>query len=154
VLLLLEGINDLDATYGFQPTPSEEQTVVGYLQTDVFSAMEAGVPFIFVSTILPVTNCSPASQDCHVGPGSSSNVDATVANAAINQTNAMIKAGISGAIIVDGNAAFLAQDPTLASLIETDGLHGTPTGYRVLAQTFMNGILNHVPVTSLRRVRR
>jgi len=39
-------------------------------------------------------------------------------------------------------------------LIEIDGLHATPAGYTVLAQTFMNGIVSHIPVTSLRRVRR
>ena len=151
VLLLLEGTNDLDG-FNYTPTASEEQTIVGYLRTDVLNAVEAGVPFIFVSTILPVANCSPASTNCHVGPPV--NVDASVANSYINQTNAMIKAGLSGAIIVDGNAAFLATDPTLASLIEIDGLHATPAGYTVLAQTFMNGIVSHIPVTSLRRVRR
>jgi lysophospholipase L1-like esterase len=152
VLLLLEGINDLDVTFAFRPTPSQEQMIVGYLRTDVSNAVAAGVPFIFVSTILPVTNCSPTSMNCHVGP--SVNVDASIANAAISQTNAIIKAGISGAIIVDGNAAFYANDPTLASLIEIDGLHGTPPGYTVLAQTFMNAIVNHIPVTSLRRIHR
>jgi lysophospholipase L1-like esterase len=152
VLLLLEGINDLDATYGFAPTPSEEQTVVGYLQTDVFNAVEAGVPFIFVSTILPVTDCSPASTDCHVGPDSSSNVDATVANKVISQTNALMKSTIRGAIVVDGYADFYTADPTLASLIESDGLHATPAGYKQLAQTFMNGIVSHIPITSLRRI--
>ncbi len=151
VLLLLEGTNDLDG-FDYTPTASEEQTIVGYLRTDVLNAVAAGVPFIFVSTILPVADCSPASTNCHVGP--KVNVDASVANGYINQTNAMIKAGISGAIIVDGNAAFLATDPTLASLIEIDGLHATPAGYTVLAQTFMNGIVSHIPVSSLRRVHR
>ncbi len=66
----------------------------------------------------------------------------------------MIKAGINGAIIVDGNGFFYATDPTLASLIETDGLHGTPSGYKALAQAFMNAIVSHVPITSLRRVDR
>jgi len=151
VLLLLEGINDLDG-FNFKPTASEEQTIVGYLKTDVSNAVRAGVPFIFVSTILPVTNCSPTSMNCHVGP--SVNVDASVANTTINQTNALIRAGISGAIIVDGNAAFYSADSTLASLIEIDGLHGTPAGYRVLAQAFVNAIVNHIPITSLHRVHR
>jgi lysophospholipase L1-like esterase len=151
VLLLLEGTNDLDG-FEYTPTQSEEQTIVGYLQQDVTNARIAGVPFIFVSTILPVTDCSPASEDCHVGL--SVNVDASTANIYINQTNALIKSTISGAIIVDGYAAFYSQDPTLASLIETDGLHGTPAGYKALAQAFMNAILNHVPVTSLRRIHR
>jgi lysophospholipase L1-like esterase len=151
VLLLLEGINDL-GEFGYTPTPSEEQTIVGYLKADVSNAVRAGVPFIFVSTILPVTNCSSASTNCHVGP--SVNVDASVANTSINQTNALIRAGISGATIVDGNAAFFAADPTLASLIEIDGLHATPAGYTVLAQAFMTAIVNHIPISSLRRVRR
>lgn len=151
VLLLLEGINDLGAV-GYQPTPSEEKTIVGYLKQDVSNALAARVPFIFVSTILPVTDCSSASENCHVGP--SVNVEASVANVAINQTNALIRAGIGGATIVDGNAAFFAADPTLASLIEIDGLHGTPAGYRVLAQAFMNAIVNRIPITSLNRVRR
>lgn len=151
VLLLLEGTNDLDG-FGYTPTSAEEKTIVGYLKMDVANAVAAGVPFIFVSTILPVADCSPESTNCHVGP--SVNVDATVANFYINQTNATIKAGISGAIIVDGNAAFIATDPTLASLIEIDGLHATPAGYTVLAQTFMNAIVSHIPITSLRRIHR
>jgi lysophospholipase L1-like esterase len=151
VLLLLEGTNDLDG-FGYTPTPAEEKTIVGYLKTDVANAVTAGVPFIFVSTILPVTDCSPESSNCHVGP--SVNVDASVANANINQTNALIRASISGATIVDGNAALFAADPTLASLIEIDGLHATPAGYTVLAQAFMNAIVNHIPITSLHRVRR
>jgi lysophospholipase L1-like esterase len=151
VLLLLEGINDLGG-FNYMPTASEEQAIVGYLKTDVFNALKAGVPFIFVSTILPVTNCSSASTNCHVGP--SVNVDASVANNAISQTNAMIRAGISGAIVVDGNAAFFAADPTLGSLIEIDGLHATPAGYTVLAQAFMNAIVTHIPITSLHRIRR
>jgi lysophospholipase L1-like esterase len=152
VLLLLEGTNDLDGFDYDMPTALEEQTIVGYLQTDVANALNAGVPFIFVSTILPVTNCTSTSTDCHVGP--KVNVDATTANATINQTNAMIKANISGAIIVDGYGAFMANDPTLASLIESDGLHATPKGYMVLAQQFMNALVSHVPITSLRRIHR
>jgi lysophospholipase L1-like esterase len=151
VLLLLEGTNDLEG-FGYTPTPSQEQIIVGYLKTDVSNAVRAGVPFIFVSTILPVTNCSPASTNCHVGP--SVNVDASVANKNINDTNALIRAGISGATIVDGYAAFFAADPTLGSLIEIDGLHATPAGYAVLAQAFMNSIVSHIPITSLRRIHR
>jgi lysophospholipase L1-like esterase len=152
VLLILEGINDLSG-FDFAPTPSQEQTIVGYLTTDVSNAVSASVSFIFVSTILPVTNCTSGNpDDCRVGP--SVNVDASVANAAIDQTNAIIRAGIRGATLVDGNAALRAADPTLATLIGDDGLHPTPAGYTVLAQAFMDAIVNHIPITSLRRILR
>jgi lysophospholipase L1-like esterase len=153
VLLVLEGINDLAGTFSFTPKPADEQTIVNYLRTDVSKALGAGVSFIFVSTILPVTNCTSGDPgDCRVGPSVS--VDATAANTVINQTNAIIRAGIGGATIVDGNAAFLAADPTLATLVGDDGLHPTPAGYTVLARAFMNAIVNHIPITSLRRIHR
>jgi lysophospholipase L1-like esterase len=152
VLLLLEGINDL-AGLDFSAKSSDEQKIVGYLKTDVSNALSAGVSFIFVSTLLPVTNCTSGDPgDCRVGPSVS--VDAGVANLTIDQTNAIILAGIPGATVVDGNAAFRGTDPTLASLVGDDGLHPTPAGYTVLAQAFMNAIVTHIPITSLRRIHR
>jgi lysophospholipase L1-like esterase len=153
VLLVLEGINDLAGSFNFAPKPSDEQAIVGYLRTDASRAIGAGVSFTFVSTILPVTNCTSGdSGDCRVGPSVS--VDAAAANRVINETNAIIRAGIGGATIVDGNAAFLAADPTLATLVSDDGLHPTPAGYAVLAQAFMNAIVSRIPITSLRRIPR
>jgi lysophospholipase L1-like esterase len=65
--------------------------------------------------------------------------------------NAVIRSGIGGATIVEGNAAFKVADPTLASLIDVDGLHPTKIGYAVLAQAWMNAVAARVPITSVRR---
>ena len=88
-------------------------------------------------------------QPCR-GAESGDSADLLNKNAAIDQVNAKIRAGIGGATIVDGNAAFKAADPTLASLIDVDGLHPTKTGYAALAQAWMTGVASKVPITSVR----
>ena len=151
VLLLLEGVNDIAGTYGWTPTANDAQTIFNYLKNDVASAISSGVSFIFVSTILPVANCMPFDppQPCR-GAASGDSADLLNKNAAIDQVNTKIRAGIGGATIVDGNAAFKAADPTLASLIDVDGLHPTKAGYAVLAQAWMTAVASKVPITSIR----
>jgi lysophospholipase L1-like esterase len=152
VLLLLEGVNDIAGTYDWAPTTVQGQTIVGYLRSDVSRAISNGVSFVFVSTILPVGNCTSFNppQPCR-GADPSVPGDFVAKNAAIDQVNAIIRSGIGGATIVEGNAAFKVADPTLASLIDVDGLHPTKTGYAVLAQAWMNAVAARVPITSVRR---
>lgn len=153
VFMLLEGVNDIGGD-SWQPTTAEEQTIIGYLRSDVSNAVAAKVPFVFVSTILPVKECPVEStQACRVGNYGDPTVP-NEANASIDQINELIRAGMPGAIIVDGNSAFKVADPTLSSLLGDDGLHPTPAGYGVLARAFMNAITAHIPITSLRRARR
>jgi lysophospholipase L1-like esterase len=158
VMLLLEGINDIfagtDPVTGenYTPTQKEIRNIITNLQCDVSRAISNGVSFVFVSTILPIANCAADSPCRGADPSDSSMLGR--ANGVIDQVNQMIRTTIGGATIVEGNAAFIAADPTLATLIEDDGLHPTPDGYRVLAQAWMNAIASHIPVTSLRRVRR
>jgi lysophospholipase L1-like esterase len=154
VLLLLEGINDIGGQYNYVPTQADEQMIYGYLKSDVAAAVAARVPFIFVSTILPVRECPTESpEQCRVGDYGDSTVP-NLGNMHIGETNALILSGIPGAFIVDGNAQLRAADPTLVTLIGEDGLHPTPAGYAALAQAFMNGITAHIPVAALRRLHR
>ncbi len=96
--------------------------------------------FVFVSTILPVIECEGCRGDL-------------TSNAAIDQTNGLIRSRLVGATIVESNILFKASDPSLLSLLESDGLHPTPAGYTVLARAFETAIVNRIPITSLRRRR-
>jgi lysophospholipase L1-like esterase len=157
VMLLLEGINDIaQSAVSYQPDLTEEQAIVRSLRNDVTNAINAGVAYVFVSTILPVSECyvgPDQPQPCRVGDVGDPTVP-NVANGYIDQVNAMIRTTVGGVTIVDGNAAFRAADPTLATLIDEDGLHPTPAGYGLLAQAWMNALVSHIPITSLHSVRR
>lgn len=138
-LLLLEGINDLDANV-------PQGTIVAALQSDVDNAKAAGVKNVFIGTLLPQRDC--------VNDGTVIECAVLHANtAAINSTNVEIKLMASGhgAIAVDLNAAFKAADPTLVSLISNDGLHPTTAGFTLIAQTFFNAMLANIPVVSVRQ---
>ena len=145
VLLMLEGANDIS---GEVPP----QQIVSALLANVTSARLAGVTFVFVGTILPQTVCRPSSgiSDCRTSfdPGVVSQINVT-----IDQTNALLRASLFNATLVESNASFRATDPTLASLIDVDGLHPLPAGYKVLAQAFRTAIINRIPITSLRHRR-
>ena len=152
VMLLLEGINDIaGAATPYQPTASEKGAIISALRADVTAAIANGVSYIFVSTILPVANCQ--SEPCRGADPNDPTRTLAIANASINSVNAMIRSQVGGATIVDANAAFFANDPTLATLIDVDGLHPLPMGYTVLAKTFLSGITTKVPITSVRRRR-
>jgi lysophospholipase L1-like esterase len=144
-LLLLEGIDDLAGSYSM----SVMAQVAADLQTDIQEASEAGVSFVFVGTLLPQGTCTMTT--CR-----GSNVN----NPAIAEANSLIAAMVagesaSGAVLVDVNAAYTAIDsPNFTTLIDTDGLHPTPAGNTVTAQTFLSAILAKVPVLSRRGVRR
>jgi lysophospholipase L1-like esterase len=148
VLLMLEGINDINAIAGGDTTVTP-QGIVSALLANVTSARLAGVTFVFVGTILPETVCRDR-LNCR------SNEDPGVVNqinAIVDQTNALLRGSLFNATLVESNAVFRATDPTLASLIDTDGLHPLPAGYKVLAQAFHTAIINRIPITSLRRHR-
>lgn len=139
-LLLLEGINDLsDGGYSM----SAMTQVTAALQTDIQNASAAGVPFVFVGTLLPEGTCSMTT--CR---------GSNLHNPAIASANSLIAAMVAsqsagGAVLVDLNAAYTAVDsPNFTTLIDTDGLHPTPAGNTVTAQTFLSAILAKVPVRS------
>jgi len=141
-LLLLEGINDLAAgNYSM----SAMTQVTAALQRDIQEAGTAGVSFVFVGTLLPQGTCTMTT--CR---GSNRN------NPAIASANNLIAAMVAGesatgAVLVDVNAAYTANDsPGFTTLIDTDGLHPTPAGNAVTAQTFLSAILARVPVLSHR----
>jgi lysophospholipase L1-like esterase len=139
-LLLIEGINDL-LNLGF--TNNAMQQVRSALQTDIHTAHAAGVTFVFVGTLLPNGTCQ--ALPCR---------GAVANNPAIDTTNGLIAAMVasesgSGALVVDTNAAYKASNsPSFLQLIDIDGLHPTPAGNAVTAQTFFSTIVTKVPVVS------
>ena len=66
----------------------------------------------------------------------------------ILETNFQIRqmAAVEGAVLVDAYDAFFGKE---AVLIMSDGLHLTPAGNEVLAQTFYTAIRNRVPASLL-----
>jgi len=145
-LLLLEGINDLaGGGYG----SSAMMQVTAALQTDIHNASAAGVSLIFVGTLLPEGTCTMTT--CR-----GSNVHNEAIASANNQIAAMVAGeSTTGAVLVDVNGAYTAMDsPGFTTLIDTDGLHPTPAGNAVTAQTFLSAILAKVRVLSQRVVGR
>ena len=144
-LLLLEGINDLDGNF----TTAATQGVVSDLQADIHNAHASGVSFVFVGTLLPLGTCSMTtcrgSKNDNVSISAANNLIATMVASEVN----------NGASLVDVYAAYAAADsPNFTTLIDTDGLHPTPAGNAVTAQTFLSAILAKVPVLSHRVVGR
>ena len=136
VLLLLEGINDLNAG-------STSQTVVNALRDNIRTAKERGAQFVFVSTLLPVAPevCGPPAPTCRAlfTPGGNT----TIAN--VNQSiRSMVAA--NGAHLVDPYDLFLANK---AAYIDVDGLHMRPAGYQALAEQFWMRVVQVVPPKQL-----
>ncbi|HWK10958.1 MAG TPA: GDSL-type esterase/lipase family protein [Vicinamibacterales bacterium] len=96
--------------------------------------LNAGVQFIFVSTLTPP------------GPTGSNRIDSN----AIVQANGKIRQQVAagGAVLVDSYAAFLGHE---ADYVNVDGLHLKPAGYQALADTFFAAIQATVPQTPLWR---
>lgn len=134
VLLLLEGINDLNA--GASP-----QSVADGLRFSIGTARERGVQYVFVSTLLPVApeNCGPAPPNCR---GRSTNNDV------IQAANALIRAMVpaTSGYLVDPYDVFLANRTTY---IDIDGLHLRPEGNRALANGFWDRIVQVIPAKQL-----
>jgi len=116
-LLVLEGINDFTQTTATDIIPN--------LRADIQVARNAGLTQVFLSTLLPQK------------PGSRS----MVSPQQIQSTNGQIRALAmeQNVPLVDNEAAFLAVGD-YCSLIEDDGLHATPAGYQLIAQTFFTAI--------------
>jgi lysophospholipase L1-like esterase len=123
VLLLLEGVNNLPST----AVPSGTGDVIGDLRTDILLAKAAGAK-VLLSTMTPI-----ASQGERVD---------LVQRANVAPMNVRIRAlaAEQGVPLVDSEALFLSRTDYERSLLDTDGLHCTPEGYRVIAQGFFDKI--------------
>lgn len=134
VLLLLQGINDLNA--GRSPG-----AVVEALSDHIAKAKERGVRHVFVSTLLPV-----APENCGTPPPRCRGLDTT--NAIVSTTNQGIRAMVpaNGAILVDPYDAFFANRSTY---VDIDGLHMRPAGYRALATAFWDRLVQVIPADQL-----
>jgi lysophospholipase L1-like esterase len=139
-ILILAGYNDLTdpCGHGGQPLTQACKDGIAAVGTGVRDCirhtkeLNAGVQFIFVSTLTPP------------GPSGSNRIDLN----AITQANALIRQQVAagGAVLVDSYAAFLGHE---ADYINTDGLHLKPAGYQALADTFFAAIQATVPQTPL-----
>jgi lysophospholipase L1-like esterase len=134
VVLLLEGINDLNA--GLSPS-----TVMHGVRDSIRTAREHGVEYVFVSTILPVApeNCGPAPPRCRGG---------STTNDVIAETNERLRETVpkEGGHLVDTFGRFMANR---AAYVDIDGLHLRPEGNRALADAFWERIVQVIPASQL-----
>jgi lysophospholipase L1-like esterase len=134
VLLLLEGINDLNGNVS-------PQAVVDGLRNTIGTAKERGVQYVFVSTLLPVApeNCGPAPPHCR---------GLFTTNTAVQTTNQGIRGMVpaTGAHLVDPYDLFFANR---ATYVDIDGLHLRPEGNRALANAFWERIVQVIPAKQL-----
>lgn len=136
VLLLLEGINDL----GGGVTPSR---VADAIRDSIDTALERGVAYVFVSTLLPT-----ATGNCLDQPGAPRCRGNDIAEADIVEANSLIRAVVpaAGGHLVDPYAEFVANR---ATYVDNDGLHLAPEGNRALASAFWSRIVEVVPAQAL-----
>ena len=133
VLLLLEGINDLNQGIG-------QNAVVNGLRDHIRTARDRGVQYVFVSTLLPVardvcTFPNPLVPRCRAEdtpPGQPAQIN--------NAIRSMVPG--AGAHLVDPYDQFVANR---ATYIDTDGLHLRPEGNRALANAFWDRIVQVIP---------
>ncbi len=134
VLLLLEGINDLNG--GEDPAD-----VMFAIRDSIRTAQERGVQYVFVSTILPVApeNCGTPPPNCR---GRFTDLDV------IAETNERIRGIVpaTGGHLVDPFDLFMANR---ATYIDIDGLHTRPDGNRALANAFWERIVQVIPPQQL-----
>ena len=137
VLLLLEGINDLNGG-------TAENTVLSGLRDHIRTARDRGVQYVFVSTLLPTapdvcTAPNPPDPRCRAKDTPAGQP------AQINQSiRSMISA--TGAFLVDPFDDFVAHR---AAYIDTDGLHLRPAGNQALATAFWNRVIEVIPARQL-----
>ncbi|HVT47867.1 MAG TPA: GDSL-type esterase/lipase family protein [Vicinamibacterales bacterium] len=124
VLLLFEGINDLNDTRDHDEIPQ----IVDTLRDDIREAIAHGVETVFVSTLTPQREPTP-------GASNRQPVDDQLIRDANDEIRDM--AAREGAIVVDGYAAI---DVDVATLVGADGLHLTVAGYQALANAFFTVI--------------
>ncbi len=130
VLLLEEGINDIDAN-----NPATITSTVSGLRQMIQQAKASGVQQVFVATFLPER------------AGACRGYRAGVIVPANDQIRAMV-AG-EGAQLSDIYAGFGGVAST--DLIGFDGLHPTEAGYQLIAQTFFDAIRQRLETTKVRR---
>ena len=137
VLLLLHGINDIN-------NGLSSQAVANALRDHVRTALDRGVEYVFVSTLLPVapdvcTFPSPGDPRCRA-------LDTPAGQPA--EVNERIRAMVpgTGAHLVDPYDEFVANR---AAYFDTDGLHPRPAGNRALATAFWNRIVEVIPAPQL-----
>jgi lysophospholipase L1-like esterase len=137
VLLLLEGINDLNGGTG-------PNTVVNALRDHIRTARDRGVQYVLVSTILPtaIDVCLDRNQ---VNPPCRAKTTPAGQPAQVNQAIRSMVAS-SGAFLVDPYDEFVANR---ATYIDIDGLHLRPAGNRALATAFWNRIIEVIPSRQL-----
>ncbi len=134
VLLLLEGINDLNGS-------EDPVEVTLALRDRIRDAIDRGVQYVFVSTILPVApeNCGTPPPNCR---------GRFTDNDVIAETNEGIRGMVpaSGGHLVDPFDAFLANR---AAYIDIDGLHPRPDGNRALVNAFWERMVQVIPPQQL-----
>ena len=137
VLLLLEGINDLNGGTG-------PNTILNALRDHIRTARDRGVQYVFVSTILPTATdvCLDRNQ---VNPPCRAKSTPAGQPASINQSiRSMVPS--AGAFLVDPFDDFVARR---AEYIDIDGLHLRPAGNQALATTFWNRVIEVIPARQL-----
>jgi len=120
VLLLLEGVNDLQQNH-----EDGIDQLIEALKYDIRDCARRGCT-VFVSTLLPQKDGFRADAKDLIEP----------ANSKIRDL-----ASHEGVALVDSWQVFHGKE---ATLIGQDGLHPTPEGYQVLAQAFFDSIQAHL----------
>ncbi len=121
VLLLLEGINDINAKQGAALFDIE-----GGLRSMIKHGKERGAE-VFVSTLLPQRQGGCRAYDFYDGVDDISKANGVIITVAAQQ----------GATLVDMHQVFAGQESTL---IGVDGLHPNQAGYQKMAEVFLDAI--------------
>ncbi|MBP8275032.1 MAG: SGNH/GDSL hydrolase family protein [Acidobacteria bacterium] len=123
-LAILEGVNDL-AAGGTSDITLVVAALEAALTKDIAAARAAGVTWIYLVTIPPPGVCS-GTTPCRARTAA----DITRANDVIRTV-----AQRTGVPLIDAHLHFVAAGAQLSTLIDTDGLHLTPAGYTLIAQS-------------------
>jgi lysophospholipase L1-like esterase len=139
-ILILAGYNNLSraCSHGGEPFSDSCRSGIDLVGQGIRDCirhakeLNAGVQFIFVSTLTPGL------------PTGSNRIDRSVIVAANAQIRDEVAA--NGAVLVDSYAAFVGHE---AEYVNNDGLHLQPAGYQALADTFFAAIQATVLQTQL-----